>query len=196
MCDPLTIAFIAVSAAGTLYSTDQARKNADAASDYQNAVYKRNAELADDAALAAYSSLQRRQLEEREAAGQGIEQVKRQALQAAGAARVSAGEAGVGGLNIDALLGDFARQELEYQTSVIRNQAFRSAQFGQEYEAIRGQQAGRILSALPQPVAKPDFFGAALRIGADALGGYTSNTHYDPNIGGRAWNSTGKKAIF
>lgn len=192
MCDFTTYAVLTI--ASTMYSTIQADANAEAQEDYQNALYKQNALLANQSAVSQYAELARRQVQEQAAAAQGVAEVQRRSREATGTARVSAGEAGVAGISVDALQADFARQELQYQTSVIVNQRFRNQQFKAEGEGIQSQAQGRILSALPQPVAKPDFFGAALRIGGDLVEGYNAFTTYDPNTKKRVWKSNGQPA--
>lgn len=195
MCDPTFIAFAVLSTASTLYGTAQARANADAQVKYQQNIYEANKQIATNAALANYASLQRRRIQEHEAASQAINQVVVESKKAQGTARVAAGESGASGLSVDALLADFHRQELNYQSGVIRQQGFSDLQLQDEAEAVRNQTQGRILSALPQPVAKPDFFGAALRIGTDLIGGYTDATTYDKNTGQRVWRSTGNSVF-
>lgn len=188
------IAYAALSTAGTLYSTSQQQSNADAQAKYQEQVYKANADIANRAAIQNYAALNQREIEQRAAAAQAIGQVSAQAKQAAGTARVAAGEAGVGGVSVDALLGDFERQQLAYTSSTLRNEKFAALQLASEKDAIHSQTEGRILSALPQPVQKPDFFGAALRIGTDLLGGYGDMTYFDKNLGHLAWKNNGKSA--
>ena len=85
-----------------------------------------------------------------------IMKASRQARQAMGAGRAAAGEGGVAGSSVDALLRDFERSEAEYSYGQMRSQQFREAAMMDQMEAIRSQQQGRILSTLPEPVAMPN----------------------------------------
>lgn len=185
MCEPVTLFAISagLSAVSGVVNYGQQKDNAEAQQKWQEQLHKTNTEVATSNALTQYAALQRRELEERAAAAQGVEQVSREALQATGRARAGAAAGGVGGLSVDSLMSDFQRQELDYQTSVIRNQGFREQQFAAEAEGIKNQAYGQILSSSPQPVAKPDFFGTLLQIGGDTLGAYSQYGYFNKDTG-------------
>lgn len=65
--------------------------------------------------------LSARESEERQAAAAEIEEGQRQARQASSEVRVSAAEAGVAGMSVDALLGDIERDQAVHQSSVTDN---------------------------------------------------------------------------
>ena len=110
--------------------------------------------------------------QEREAAGQEIREVSRQSRRAQATGSVSAGEAGVTGKSVDAMLDDFERQELMYQTNVKRNQEWREDNVADQLEAIRIGTQGRIENLQFMPAHRPSFLGAALRIGGQVADYY------------------------
>jgi hypothetical protein len=163
------LALTAVSAAVGV-ATQQA--NAKAQAEYQNAQFKATKEAATANAITQYNALQVRQQQETAAAAQAIDQSSMRAAQAAGTARVTAGETGTGGASMDALLNEYRRQELGFAQTTIRNQTWQNAQIQLNMEGIRANQQAQIAAAVPKPVEQPDYIGAALRIGAGALDAY------------------------
>lgn len=184
----------ALSIAGNVQNFMAQSANANAQDKYQKAIYKTNTQIANDAATVQYGQLQRQQIQQHAAAAQSIGDVMAQARAAIGTGTVAAGESGTSGNSVDALLQEFHAEELRHTSSVIQNQTFADQQIATEALGVRSQQQGRILSALPQPVQKPDFFGSLLRIGSDALSNYGATTTYDPNTKGLVWKHNGKPA--
>ena len=90
-------------------------------------------------------------------------------LKSAATARASAGEAGVIGNSVDALIGDYYASEGRYLNSLATQGRWNRAQADLQKRGQAATAQGRINS-----VAKPDFIGAALRIGGDAL-----DKHYE-----------------
>ena len=156
----------AVNAAQTVAGYIGQQQQASAMADYQQRMYQQNKEIADQAAVDQYQGLGTRTYQEREAAALDIMNASRAAREAMSTARGSAGEAGVSGASSDALLQDFERRQFEYTYGRQRSQDFREQAFEDQKTGIRSQQQGRTLSMLPKPVERPDFLGAALRIGA------------------------------
>jgi len=181
MCDPvsMTVASAGLQAGGQVFGFMQQKANAKATNKWQEQIHSLNTEQATKSGLAAYAALAQRRQEERAKAAQAINEVARDAVMARGAARVAAGEAGVGGGSVDALLSDFSRQELEYQSSVLHGQRLNEAQFEREGEAIQSQTYGRIVSTLAVPAQKPNLFGLLLGIGGSALQGFDDATSYN-----------------
>ena len=145
---------------------------------------------AENAAKMAYLLSARRQQEEQQAAAAEIYAVNQQSQRAAGTARVSASQAGVAGISVDALLKDFTRQELSYQTSVLREQENRAFMYGTEREAIQQQQYARLLGAAPQPLPtiaapvippRPTFLAAGLQMGS-AVTGLFANPYFATSL--------------
>lgn len=94
---------IASAVAGFAGATEQANA--------QNAFYAQNARAAQSALATDYANLGLKSLQERKAASQQKFETNLDALKARSTARVAAGEAGVTGLSVDALIGDYFASE-------------------------------------------------------------------------------------
>lgn len=183
------IAGLVVAAAGAAATVETQRQTAKRQSQFQDAVFKRNAAIAERAALASYSSIAKRQVEEAAAAQAQIEANRRRAVAAAGTARTAAVEAGGLGQSFEGLLGDYARLEAEFVSATATSLKARSEQLQLAKEQVRSQFAGNVLSALPAPVPKPDYLGAALRVvGSSAL--TISQSYVAERQGGGRYNSS------
>lgn len=90
-------------------------------------------------------------------------------LRAIATAKASANEGGVAGNSVDALIGDYYASEGRFMNDLATQGVWSRAQADLDKQGQRAQAKGRINS-----VSKPDFMGAALRIGGDALGSYTN----------------------
>ena len=111
--------------------------------------------------LQEVSSMRVQQGQEQVAAAQRINESAKKAREARATARVSAGEAGVAGLSVDALINDLTREEAEYsfatQQQLQMNDVGRSMQL---------QNAGlgftNNMLRINKPIEKPDYLGAAI----------------------------------
>lgn len=112
MCEATSIAIasFALTAGGTIASHVSEAK---AAAKAREAAEKDHAIKTHD--------IGKRQVEELLATQREITAGQRQAREASGMARLSAAEAGVSGMSVDALLGDIARDESSYTQSVQQN---------------------------------------------------------------------------
>jgi hypothetical protein len=99
--------------------------------------------------------------QEQVAAAQRIQESTRKAREARSTARVSAGEAGVAGLSVDALINDLTREEASYNfatqqqtqmNDVNRSLQLRDAGLGFTNNMLR----------INKPIEQPDYLGAAL----------------------------------
>lgn len=154
MCNVAAMVALSAAQSGLQYVGQAAQ--AEATAEYQEKVHAQNTKIANEAAFNQYRGMQQRISQEREARAMDIMKASRQARQAMGAGRAAAGEGGVAGSSVDALLRDFERSEAEYSYGQMRSQQFREAAMMDQMEAIRSQQQGRILSTLPEPVAMPN----------------------------------------
>lgn len=155
MCNPA-----ALQLTGTFLSVGMAAQNASAVGRYQRQTYEANAKLATDDSFRSYAALQARQSQEHAKAAQAIDQAALETKRRLAVVRTSTG--GVAGNSVDAVVQDFHRSELDYQTTVIRNQAMLDAQVTSELEAVRSQTQGRIMSGMPGPTQPPDLIGMGL----------------------------------
>lgn len=176
MCDPVT----ALQAAGTVVSYSGQQRQARAS--------QRAADQGTQRALENYKiqtgQAYRRLEQERMAAAQEISEVARQSRRAQSTATVSAGEAGVGGKSVAALLDDFERQELFYAENVRTNLGFTEANIQDQLESIRIGTQGRIEDLQSRVIQRPSFLGAALRIGGQVADYYAGIPNPDAGASG------------
>lgn len=124
---------------------------------------QRNATIAEQQRLLQeMSSMRLKEQQENIAAAQRVQVAGKKAEEARATARVSAGEAGVAGLSIDALINDFTREEAEYRYSVTQQQEFTNVNRDLQ---MRDAQLGSTMNLLRinKPIQRPDFLGSALR---------------------------------
>jgi hypothetical protein len=160
MCDPITALSIASSVAGVVAQQQ--------AADAQEAANQRQYEAAMRARAANLNQSNLQMSQEREAAVQKLEENNLKARGAAGAARVAAGESGVSGLSVDALLADLGNNQNRYNSSVVTNYDRSMGAIENQRQNIQAS-AESTINSLKTPAA-PDYLGTALRIG---------NTVYD-----------------
>ena len=156
--------------------------NASAMRQYGEQQQQLTTDLANTNALASYTALQHNQIQQHAQASAAIQNVSERAAAARSTARVSAGESGVAGASVDALQSDFTRQELSYQTAVIRNSTFADQQITNQMQGVRAQQQAQIINAQAPPVQQPDFLNAFIGAYSKSLEiGYGLKKANDPN---------------
>lgn len=176
MCEPTTI--VSLVSLGLAAAGGVAQHQAQSAAHKQSKEQSQyNSTLARESALGQYASLALRQTQEREAAAASIDDTARRAAEARATARASAGESGVAGASVDALLADYIRQEYDYQVRVSRNTGYQDQQFTREREGARLGLQSNLLNA--QPIAKPNFLAQLPGIAGAGLGAFQSS-YYDP----------------
>ena len=123
--------------------------------------------------LAEVAAMRTQQQQEMIARAQRIQEASRKAMEARATARVSAGESGVSGLSIDALLGDLTRKESEYTFSEQRQ-----AEMLDVSRDIQLSEAGigfnRNMLRINKPIEQPDYLGSALGGIQSGLSTYSS----------------------
>ena len=111
--------------------------------------------------LREVSSMRVQQGQEEVAAAQRVNESARKAREARATARVSAGEAGVAGLSVDALINDLTREEANYnfatQQQLQMNDVGRSMQLDNA-----GLSFTNNMLRINRPIEKPDYLGAAI----------------------------------
>lgn len=105
-------------------------------------------------ALQEQTSLRMRQAQEQEAVGRELEQVGLKSQAALARARVSAGESGVAGASVDALMGDYMRQEAGYRSALLRQQELSGVGTGLGLEQV-GLASQQRLMGINQPISDP-----------------------------------------
>jgi len=118
-----------------------------------------------------------RQAQEQEAVGRELEQVSRKSQEALSRARVSAGEAGVAGASVQALMDDYVRQEAGYRAATLRQQELGGVATGLGLEqagfATQQRQIG-----INRPIARPSFLTAGLQSLSGGLGATVTGLQY------------------
>ena len=111
--------------------------------------------------LREVSSMRVQQGQEEVAAAQRVNESARKAREARATARVSAGEAGVAGLSVDALISDLTREEANYnfatQQQLQMSDVNRTLQLGDAGLGFTNN-----MLRINKPIEKPDYLGAAI----------------------------------
>ena len=174
---PLVTAGIGAASAGLQYvgARQQAR---------QQARYQAQAQAAErQRFLQEQTSLRMRQAQEQEAVGRELEQVSRKSQAALARARVSAGEAGVAGASVQALMDDYMRQEAGYRSALLRQQEMGALATGLGLEQAGFATQQRMIG-LSQPIDRPSPLGAVLGAVSSGLGGYRTGLDIGSRMGG------------
>ena len=129
------------------------------------------------------TSMRMRQAQEQEAVGRELEQVSKKSQAALARARVSAGEAGVAGASVQALMDDYMRQEGGYRAALLRQQELGGISTGMGLEqagfATQQRQIG-----INQPISKPGFLEGALGVASGAMSGARTGLTLKGMMGG------------
>ena len=133
--------------------------------------------------LQEQTSIRMRQAQEQEAVGRELEQVSKKSQEALARARVSAGEAGVAGASVQALMDDYTRQEGAYRQALLRQQELGALATGMGLEqagfATQQRQIG-----IRQPISRPSGLAAGLGAISAGLSGYATGLDIGSRMGG------------
>lgn len=164
---------LAISAASTVAQVSaqqsQAKATADAQNQYnrtieQNGITARNANLAN---LEVYRN---------QAAQDAAEQINKDDLarrQAQSTATVAAGEAGISGLSVDALLRDLAGQAGYDNATAYENYLRTDQRINVARENTQNNYESTLNSVRQPQIQSPNWLGAGLKIGQSALDSYS-----------------------
>lgn len=128
MCIAALPAIIGIATAASGYVAARGEASA------QNAYFQRNRQAAVSAAGDRYAALNNKTLQERDAASQELFQKQIDALKTRSTAQAAAGESGVTGLSVDALMGDLLAQQGRQSQAINTN--FENQRQGNADEAI------------------------------------------------------------
>ncbi len=179
MCEPLSAAAIAkISIASSIASTGlslmaqrqqaKAQKASQkAAAQRENARYRREA-----------GAMRLREAQEDLALSREIQESTTKARAARATAVVAAGEAGVSGLSVEALLDDYTRQEADYRFSLNEQNRLTGINNQLELEEA-GFRSQANLIRINQPIKKPDYLGSMVNLAGSAM---TINSNYNQNL--------------
>lgn len=145
-----------------------------AAADAQNEYYMQNARAAQQAAANQYMWQQKRIAQERERTDQEMFENSVKAMEKRGSAYASAGEAGVSGLSVDALIGNIYAQEGRQQMAELTQYEINRDQIRAEMDQTQAQAQRQINSV--QRASYPSFGSFLIKGMAGALGGFRGLT--------------------
>jgi len=169
MCTPLAAVSALVGGAQTVSSIVGQRQQAEMQQQAQATASAQERQRY----LAEVSAMRTQQQQEMVARAQRIQEANRKAMEARATARVSAGESGVSGLSVDALLGDLTRKEAEYTFSEQQQ-----AEMTDVNRQIQLKEAGigfnRNMLRINRPIEQPDYLGSALGGIQSGLSTYSS----------------------
>lgn len=152
-----------------------------AAHSAQNSAERRNRRASNSAAQQDLNALDVRDIQERTAAIGDILSIERQVQQARGTAAVAAGEAGVSGASVQALLAIIETRGGEAVGDINTSLRMTREQIGREGQAIRTLRESRISSV--QPGSKIELGARVAAAGLDAYTGYRNSL---PTPGGNS----------
>ena len=179
MCLPLAAigAIAGVASAGAGYIGQRQQAKAQAAYQAQSAAAERQR------ALQEQSSIRMQQAQQQEATARELEQVSRKSQEALARARVSAGEAGVAGASVQALMDDYSRQEAGYRAATLRQQELTGVgtQLGLEQAGLASQQR---LIGIQQPINRPSLLVSGLQAVSGGLSGYAAGQDISSRMAG------------
>ena len=157
MCSPAVIAAVALGTAQAGLSIQGQRQQAKTQAKMQQKATIQEQQRH----LQELGAMRMKERQEAIAFAQERQQITKKAREARATARVSAGEAGVAGLSVDALLDSFTQNEANAQFSITQQQLF-SAQnqaFGLSDAAMRTR--GNLMR-INKPIEQPNYLGAVL----------------------------------
>ncbi|WFU49030.1 virion core protein, T7 gp14 family [Sinorhizobium terangae] len=156
-----------------------------AAAAQQNAYYRQNAANANQAARDEQFATQKRMIQEQEAAAAEKIDIMKEHRAAKATAEVAAGEAGVSGVSVDALMRDIMGQQSQAIDRTDQQTEWSLNQLNDEMRAIRTRNTDRINSV--QRAAKPSFVSTGLAIGSTALDSYSGAVDRRLKLGEGWW---------
>lgn len=175
MCGPLAIPLVtlAITAVGTAASISQQQSQARSTANAQNEF---NRQQEKNALTARNQNLSALEAERAAALGDTREQINQNQIalrKAQATARVSAGEAGVSGLSVDALLRDLGGQAGYDNATATENYLRQNADINARRENAQIGAVNSVTSIRNPQIQAPDYLGGALRIGQAGLSAYS-----------------------
>lgn len=165
MCEPATIAYLAVSAGSVISELDGQRKAGKAEARYQKDTINSNKVVA----AQQMSDIRQREAQEAESLSRQQFEASIEGRQARSTAAVAAGDSGAAGQSVDALLSDMAAKEGRYREAIGRQKDFNSAGAYLQVSSIKtGVMNDNVRTA--RPIAQPNYLGGLLKIGAATIG--------------------------
>lgn len=160
---------MAITAVTSAVSINAQQNNARAQLKYNKDVQDRTTDEAKKAQVNDTKALNLELIQKQNASSQNASEINKDKIKAVGRAKTASGEAGVAGISLDNLIGDFNRQESTYIDSLKYNLDIDSEAMNAKALGVNARAANRINGARGGIVAKPNMYQAALGIGSDTL---------------------------
>jgi len=153
MCDPLSIS-VAVGAISAISSTMGQKQAGDAQEKQQNLASQQERQRY----LEEVTSLRSQQAQEQVAKSQRLQEAEIKGKEAKSSAVVAAGEGGVSGLSVEALVANISRKQATYAFSEQKQAEMVGTARTMEIQSA-GSGYQRNLLRINQPIAQPDYVG-------------------------------------
>tara|TARA_R110002153_G_scaffold192152_2_gene345450 strand:+ start:262 stop:861 length:600 start_codon:yes stop_codon:yes gene_type:complete len=167
MCDPVSATLVISSVASSIVQFTGAKQQAKAQAAYQAQSIAAAQRKQGFQTTAAGLEQQQKEL----AIAQEKGKVTKRAREQLATATVSAGEAGVSGLSVQALMDDYVRQQAGQQVALTTQQKLYGLQHGLGLKQI-GLASEQEILGLSQPVPQPSALGAGLSAISNAASAY------------------------
>jgi len=178
MCDPATIgAIVGVASAGAGYIGQRQQAKAQAAYQAQSIAAAQKKE-----GFQRTSQILESQ-QKRLALAQETGKITKAAQEKLASATVSAGEAGVSGLSVQALMDDYVRQQAGLQAAVTTQEKLYGLQTGMSLQQI-GLASQQEILGLSQPINRPSLLLSGLQAVSGGLSGYAAGQDISSRMGG------------
>ena len=112
-----------------------------------------------------------RQAQEHEATSRELADIALKSREAVSRASTSAGESGVAGLSVNALMDDYMRQEADYRGATLQQQEWRDVNAGLALTDA-GYRTQQNLIGINRPISSPSFLEGALSTASAGMSGY------------------------
>lgn len=172
MCEPVAIAGLGLALASTAYTTYETDQNVKAQNRFNQKAADEGSKLAQESFASQSAAMRLRQSQEAAAAHQAIFENDKKAAEARATAKVSAAEAGVSGVSVNNLIGDFYRQQGNYNASVGSNLDMTNDQLDSQIAGLRSGAVDRTFSLQQPAINRPSYLAAGLAFSNQALGVY------------------------
>ena len=158
MCEPVSITAAIIAVATAASSAVGQKQQADAQEKQQKLASQQERQRY----LEEVTSLRQQQAQEQVARSQRMQEAELKGKEAKAQAVVAAGEAGVAGLSVEALVANILRKEATYAFSERKQAEMMSASRTMEIQSS-GSGYQRNLLSINRPIAQPDYVGSALQ---------------------------------
>lgn len=175
MCAPAAIPLVlfAVSAAATTAATVQQAQQASNAAKEQNAKYR---SVSDAATINYYENLKQLAIQgdqENAALSQAGQQVAASATAARGTVQARAAAAGISGVSVEALLGEFSAIEAASNADLSRNREWAGMARADTARSLRANMQQQLSSAAPNRIYGPSVGGYLASMAGQAASAYS-----------------------